>query len=484
MTALALIASLGTLLAAGAGITFLLSAGGARLNVAEGVCLAWLFGVGAVSLLLWLCGSFASGTVLQLLVTAICLALAIGGLKIFRDSGGCFHCPRPANWFEWILAIILASQIATIFYASCKHTLGWDGLLVWEIKARYAFLSDGVLPGAYFKHTGRAFSHPDYPLALPFAQLWIYLWLGDANQFWAKIISPIFYSVGAVLLALLCRRLTDQRWLGYVAGILLYFVPQLSVGAGGALVSYVDLPLGVVYLATIGYLLCFLIGEPSYFFRVYALCLALLPWLKREGAILWLVAAIAGVVVIAARRRSWLALLALSPGLALIGCWQIFLRTVHAVPSSDFLPLSFNTFRANLDRVLPIYRAALAEMMSLSDWSIFWFLTAAACLYLLWRLRRLQSSLLLFATLSPPIIYASIYFFSSWHFYRDHVCTSLVRLQMQIVPIAWLSIGVAFASCRSAVREPAPAEEKPPCEKPILGPTAEVDLTRIIEPTA
>ena len=49
--------------------------------------------------------------------------------------------PRP---FEIFLGTIIVIEIAIVFYLSFVHTLGWDGLLNWEIKARYAFANGGV----------------------------------------------------------------------------------------------------------------------------------------------------------------------------------------------------------------------------------------------------------------------------------------------------------------------------------------------------
>ncbi len=50
----------------------------------------------------------------------------------------------------------------------------------------YAFANGGVIPATYFSDSGRAFSHPEYPLAIPFTELWLYLWLGEADHFLRK----------------------------------------------------------------------------------------------------------------------------------------------------------------------------------------------------------------------------------------------------------------------------------------------------------
>ncbi|MDQ2824195.1 MAG: hypothetical protein M3R29_01965 [Verrucomicrobiota bacterium] len=339
---------------------------------------------------------------------------------------------------------LLAVEIIIIFWVSLKRPLGWDGLLDWEIKAHYAFLSDNVMPADYF-HSGRIFSHPEYPLAIPLTELWLYVWMGEAHQFWVKTIFPIFYAAGALLLACLSARLTGKRWAGYVAALLLFFVPQMTVRVGGATLGYVDFPISVVYLAVVGYLLLTLASNSGNF-RIYAACLALLPWLKREGAVLWLVAAMAGVVVILVRRRSRRQLFALLPGLLIIIGWAVYLRAMQATPPEEFAPLSLAGFSANVGRLIPIWQRMLFHMADPDDWSIFWLLSAVAITYLIVRVRNLQCAILLGAIILPIVIYCSIYIFSTWPPYLHHVSSSLPRLLMHVVPILWIAIAMSFST--------------------------------------
>src|SRR5205814_8272577 len=56
--------------------------------------------------------------------------------------------------------------------------------------------------------------HDALPISIPFSELWLYFWLGEADQFCAKTIFPIFYVVGAFLLVALGQRLAGRRWVG------------------------------------------------------------------------------------------------------------------------------------------------------------------------------------------------------------------------------------------------------------------------------
>jgi hypothetical protein len=102
--------------------------------------LSWLFGAGAVSIALWICGIFLSGFALQITVASLCILFVAVGWRAIRHPGSKFVLPSPTGWLEWFLASLLLTEIVLVLVVSCKHTLGWDGLLVWEIKARYAFL--------------------------------------------------------------------------------------------------------------------------------------------------------------------------------------------------------------------------------------------------------------------------------------------------------------------------------------------------------
>src|ERR1700730_965913 len=303
MIVLGLFAGLFTIFVGGLGVTTSIFARAGRINLIEGTCLGWLFGTGIVSLLLWICGMFCSGIVLQSVVTIACLALGILGWRAMRNAHSRFTLPRPANVTEWILSSIVLIEIAVLLFVSFKHTLGWDGLLNWEIKARYAFLNGGVIPTLYFSSAERTFSHPEYPLGIPLTELWLYLWMGEPHQFWVKIIFPLFYAACAPLLALLVSRFSGKRWIGLLTAALLPFVPSISASPGGIVVGYVEVPLGVFYLTALGYLLLWFKTNNIRFMMVFAACSAFLPWTKSEGVILWLVLVLLGFSLSFVKRR-------------------------------------------------------------------------------------------------------------------------------------------------------------------------------------
>lgn len=444
MSALSLFAAFGTVFAAGYGALALLVRQTTRFGIAEQLALSWLLGTGIVSLLLWLFGFFAHGALLPGLVSVVCLSLALVGWKQRVPS----QFQLPQKFGEILLGTIIAIEIAIVFYLSFVHTLGWDGLLNWEIKARYAFANGGVLPASYFSDSGRAFSHPEYPLAIPFTELWLYFWLGESNQFWAKTIFPIFYVAGTFLLAALGARLTGKTWIGLLAAAFLFFIPQITVEVGSAIAGYVDFPLSVFYFATIGFLLCAIDQKNEAFFRIYAACLTLLPWVKRDGLILWIVAALCGVFVILRSKKTFAHFLMLLPGLFIIAGWRVYLSLMHTAASSEFLSVNIVTLRSHLYRIGPLLWALVDEMRNFSTWGLFWIIVALGCAYLLRRSRDPRTPILLTSLFAPIGLYLFVYIFSNWPDYLDHVGLSISRLLMHVAPIGLL-IATLGASSRS-----------------------------------
>jgi len=453
MSFFAVLGAIVTILAAGFGALQLVLPSRVRTGFASACALSWLFGTCIVSALIWVVGFVARGAIVPTIVALICVALP---LVVCRIKG-----PPSFWWPDWrrlraidvVLASILAAQVVIIFYLSCVHTLGGDGILNWEIKARYAYENAGVLPATYLQDSGRAFSHPEYPLAIPYTELWLYFWLGDSNQFWAKTIFPLFYLAGVILLSSIIAQLTGKTWTGLVGSILLFFIPQVSVGGGSVIVGYADFPLSVFYLATIGYLIRACRPDVDGSFPVYGVCLAFLPWVKREGIVLWVFAALCGALVIVLRKKSPKNLLALLPGLSVIAGWKLYLLRMHAVSSFDFSPLSLSTLQCSIHRLGSILSELGSELAATDKWSFLWALAVIAAAFFLRRYRDIRASVVLAAVIGPICVYVLSYTFSAWPNYIAHLQLSISRLLMHVTPLVVLLIVAALPPNSAQVSE-------------------------------
>jgi hypothetical protein len=464
MMAAALFAALAVIFLSGYGVVRWLLRDAGRLWWPEITGLAWLVGSGIVSLLLALGGMVARGPMLVALVAVGALAIGVSLWRGARNGERPGWYPSGTRPWEVALTFLLVLPIGMLAWQAMRETLHWDGLLVWEIKARLAFQHGGALPLSYYSDSAtHGWSHPGYPLYLPMLELWLYLWIGEASQFWVKALFPFFYLAAVSVLWSAGLRLTGRVWIGAAAAWLLLLVPRAVGARAGLLQGYADLPLAMLYLAAVAALLVGAGGDRAWL-RVAAVMSALLPWVKQEGLVLW---ACFALVAAWLWRREWRVALAVAlPGLATILAWRGFLAAVSLTPPETFLPMTIETLQANLPRVPALLRRLGEELIAIRRWSLLWPLTLLALLVLAVRCRRLATPLAL-AVLVPLGVYLVPYVFTALQPYEMHVETSIDRLVLQVVPVAVLALALVLGPAESPKLQN-PSTKEAPISKPPL----------------
>ena len=431
------------LFTAGLGTLLLLVPRDHSLTVIETLSLAIIFGAAFVSLTSFYLGLFLSGLTLRSTLTALCIIMGGAGIAARRSainivwsrhSGICALLPMG----------ILAFQTGLISWLAFHLTLGWDGLIVWEVKARLACLNGGVVPIDFFSDPSRYRMHPEYPLFLPLVETWIYSWLGRCDQSMAKLISPLFYLSALGLLYTGGSRLGGRWWQGFLPAFLLFFVPLVIVGEGSVSSGYADFPLAVFYLASVVYLLEY--GRTGSKGAIYILGIsaAVLPWIKQEGIILWLCLLVLTTVKTVQRRSVREVLAMVLPGILVFGSWRISLALVEAPVGLDFLPFNLTIFWSNFSRSTAIAQAVVNEMMNWQHWSLLWPGVILSLILLLVNKRRKDFAVLLLTVILPIIIDSGIFIFSAWSPFMDHFNSSMSRLLLQVSLGGLLIIGLAI----------------------------------------
>lgn len=434
-----------TVFAAGSGLTLALWRRSGPILAAELFGWSWLLGAGVVSALLALAGTVLSGGVLFASVAAGTLLLGLlggqrlrAGLRVETGLGG-----APA-WEKWlsILALLPVYYIGAVAF---RDALTWDGLLIWEAKARHAFLAGGSLPAAYFSDATRVRFHPAYPLYLPFTELWVYLWVGDCDQTAVRVVFPIFYAAAMALLWSAALRLSGRLWVAALTALLPLFVPRMLDHGLGLLQGYADFILAAVYLAGVGALLAWRAKGVAGGWPIAVTCAALLPWIKQEGVLL-----MGSLCVLAALAHGWRGwrrvLLFALPGIVTAVSWRLALHSVQVVEETTFHALTLENLRASLPRLGPIFYFMGRQFSSLANWSLLWFSVPVALLCLAWQRRR-EALLLAVALLLPLLLDVIPYMFSRLDLVF-HLSTSLDRLVLQLALVAVLCLGLALEGSR------------------------------------
>lgn len=417
-----------------------------KRGLAELLGLSILLGVALVSSSLFIFGFLISGTGLLLGETALCLATGLTGLwrKDFPVRFNDDWSPSREGKLLFVVNVIQASFISWLGFL---RVLGWDGLFNFEIKARLAFLNDGVLPLELLSDPSRSWTLQSYPLMLPMTENWLYLWLGRADQQLVKIIFPLFFIAALCLFNAGNRLYGVLGWRRFIASALVFTVPLLVIGDGSASSGYGDFPLAVFYLAAVIYLMEFWRSADDKALRLAGMIAAASCWLKQEGAILWLcVMALALVKLMLGWmiRSEWKELAkAAFPGLLMIFAWQAFVRTVSLPGINQFQPVGLTTLRDNLWRVPVIAQAVMSELIILRHWGVLWLFFAMAAVWILSRKESREFILLPMAVLLPMLLYSGVYVFSLWGEFITHLESSFPRLLIHVSLVAVLTIAVA-----------------------------------------
>lgn len=442
-----------TIFAAGIGCALLLLPRTRRTNAIEAYGLAFLFGVAFVSLASFCLGLFLSGYWLQLAITAACLISgAVGIFARWRSLMELRQSKVGLQLDRWAL-ILLTLQFAVVAWASYRLWLGWDALLIWEFKARVAFLSGGSIPFDYFENPTGIWPHTSYPLLLPLAEAWVYSWIGRPDQQIVKLLFPFFYLAALSLLFTGCKRFSEHKLAAELGPLLLFFIPIAWIGEGSASSGYADFPLAVFYLASVIGLIDYWKSEDGESIRLAGALAAIPIWVKDEGVILWgCVVLLAGIKAV--RRRSPRELLILiMPGAALLGGWKLFLTLRHAPVYPDFLPVTLDTPQSHLKLIPEITIAVTSEFLRWDRWGIFWPVFVYAAICFIRSSNRTVLAVLFSSVLLPIACYSGVYLFSAWTPVSVHIASSFSRLLLHVVPAGLLFIILAASSIATQGRK-------------------------------
>lgn len=420
------------------------------LGSIERLALSFLIGAGGVSLLsFWLSPFFTviSARWLVSLVTCglvLCAWWRRRGAAARPDSVTRPRDAAPA-WVRTMLWTGIALQCAALIVVAAHTPLGWDGLINFEMKARMAFLNEpsGRVPFEYLSDPSRTWSHPGYPLLVPLTEFWIYSWIGAAHQGLVKLLFPAFYLSLVGLFYGISSRLMP-RSLALLGCVALGLLPSLAIGPGAAMTGYADVPLAAAAFGAVSFAYLALRTGARDYFVLAALLSALAVWTKREGT---LIAAYVLVAVVLARtvqahrdgRRPMQALAGtwwlLAVPAIVAGPW-LWLQRRYGMTDHDFSPVTLGILSANLSRLPAIVRLVARELLLPGHWALLWPAFGMTLLLAGRRLRDGAEQFLLGAVVVPMALYTSVFLFSSWTVFAEHVGTALPRLIIPLAPIA------------------------------------------------
>ena len=444
MDLLLFLAAAAILLTAGFGAAALALSGRERVSLGEVVALSVLLGALFVTLA-W-CGlsMLLPGPRAVRVVTLLAFVLGSVGAAVWAQR-------RPRIEGVKLFCALALPLTAAVAWIAATTRFEWDGLFIWEVKAQ-SIAAQGGPPWDYFHDDSRAWSHPVYPLLVPFFRAWFYVWVGEPHEAYGSVAGALFVLAAAGLLASLAPRLGTAMTL--VAFALFTFTPLEILGAGSATSGYADFPLAAYYLGALVYLFHAAGSARPGDLAIAGWLAAALPWVKQEGTILW--AGLLALALVTLRGSGWRGLLRLAaPGVGVLVAWRAFVAVVRVETASVFNPVSLDLFRERLRLWDEIGGEMARRALDPGNWGLLWVLFPLAALLGLRLLRSRRLLLLVGAVVAPLPVFSLPYFFTRWDPVTLHVQSSFARLLLPlslpaIVLIAWATAALAFPGSRES----------------------------------
>jgi hypothetical protein len=278
--------------AAGWGVLRLLRIGRGGLHPVEAPGLLLAAGLGATALAMLVLPWN------RWVMAGTCLALLAVGSR-FRSGGpGGATVGRAGSQ---VLALLFAAALALRLLQALGDALAFpvhlsDAFLIWEYKAKAFHLAGGAW-GVLARGELPAASHPEYPLLVPLAGSWLYLWIGRVHDQLVMALHPLFLAGLCAAVYATVRAFAGRA--GALGAALFVALPSRVYDHVG--MGFADLPLAWLVTAGTGELVRHRRdGEPARLARA-ALYLALGAATKMEGIVPLLLGVLAAALPRGAR---------------------------------------------------------------------------------------------------------------------------------------------------------------------------------------
>jgi hypothetical protein len=344
----------------------------------------------------------------------------------------------PMLWIDVLLVVALCVELAAVVAASLHTTLGWDGIFNFELKARLIYENDppGRLPLPYLSDSSRAWSHPEYPLMIPFAEFWLYSWLGRVDQSAIKVLFPLFYVSVVALLAGAVRRFSSPRT-ALMTAVALGALPPLT-HLPGAASGYADVPLAAALVGLVSFACIGMATNDVHALRLAGVLGAIAAWTKIEGLMLaGSVGVIASVIGVAQGRRH--ATMVLAIPMVLMVPWLV-VQTLYGIGPADFT-VAWQGLGSNVRSLPEITRVMVAELLRPGHWGLLWpcWLIAVGLQFRADSRTKVWEWLPVAGVTLPLALYVLVFVFSTWPDVTEHVRLAMPRLLVPLAPVALMS---------------------------------------------
>jgi len=423
----------------------------------EKIGLSYLFGIGFVSLGMFIMSLFGIGfTRLSILFPWLVLLAGIGLHRILFHP---LEKPVPEkdrvvskglSPFEIAMLFAISMQaIYNFFRALIKPIESYDAVAIYGLKSKIIYLF-GSIPASFFQRLGPDFHgpHPDYPLLVPLAETWIYTFLGKFNDILIKAIFPLFFISFLFIFYSILKRITKNRSFSILVTFLLASVKQFS---DYSTIAVTDLALGIYFALSLLYLyLWFGERERKTFLNISLAASILALWTKNEGMLLVSITLFILLIYTISNWRNFKktefthVFIYIFLVIFMLTGWIAF-KNYQGLINENFNLSMVNTegVITGLNRIPAILYGYQKEFFGFKKWNIFWIIFMAIFIRQFKKAFSGNARYITFAIFLFFMGYFSMYVFSAVET-RYFVRVTASRFLLHVFPVAmfWLAIMV------------------------------------------
>ena len=394
-----------------------------------------LVGLGATSTTFFFASLLSSQPALVAGAADFVLTVALIRIVRRRSPEGTPIILTPWSWLDWALATALLQTAVAATVLACRAYSaepygGWDGWAIWNMHARFMLRAGTAWP-ELLSAPQLNWTHPDYPRLVSASVARVWAWSGGEFPAASAWVSGLFAAALATLLVAVIAR-HRGRTAALLAGLLLLSTPFFVTFSTN---QHADIPLASLMLAAVALAL---LGEH---WVLAGLCAGFAAWTKNEGLLFAAVfALVCGLSLWRQGSRS--ALLRLGAGLAVGLLPALYFKLLLAPPNDLAAAPLVPRLTQLVDgaRHRAILSALARDGAHFGEWSVAPWI-ALALPFLAWPLRRrlAHGEIIVSGVLVLMLAGYYVVYLMSPHDLAWHLDTSLVRLLLQLWPLALLA---------------------------------------------
>lgn len=320
---------------------------------------------------------------------------------------------RKWKWIEIILMLMILLSVGLVgFNALFLPMHEWDAIAIWGYKAKVLF-QEPIKNSGYFLDLSKSYSHLNYPLLLPFTEVWFYSILGRVDDRLVKIIFPLLFISLSGLLYHAQRRFFSR------CHCLLFTAMFVSLPTILSRAHLADADLALAFFYSVGAIYLYLwIRNPSQdYIIISSFFSAFASLTKNEGLGLLLINIFVLIVFIFFNRnKQRLKQLALSFLIVILvsSPWLIFSAKIPKTHENYLAQLTTGNILANLNRIPIIAGGFLRTILDPGHWNILWILLLVVIILQIKTTFKPPTVYLFGLLVLPLLLYGAIYVITPW----------------------------------------------------------------------